>query len=108
MVLTATPATLTKTGLAASQTCGTITATPSGGLTPITYAWSIVSQDTAIASINSPTLASTTVSAGGLPADDDAHDVIIRCVATDHLGVVATSNTVTVSFTRFAVDTSTL
>lgn len=76
----------------------TITATPSGGTAPYTYAWSFFG-DPGVCHINSPTTASTTVTAA--PVDPGfTEGCQIRCTATDSLGATGTSNTADLSFTN--------
>jgi hypothetical protein len=94
------PTSVTKTGVNASQTSASITVTPSGGLAPYTYACSFVSQDgNATYVINTPTLASTTVTASGLGTDTPS-TCSIHWVVTDSLGTSATSATVPITFDR--------
>lgn len=77
-------------------TSSSVTATPSGGLAPYAYAWSIVSEDRPGTNvINSPTLATTTVTATG---PEGTVACVIQCDVTDSLGVAATSDPVTISF----------
>lgn len=77
-----------------------VTATPSGGRAPYTYAWSIVSHDTnATYSIISPTLATTQVKAAGIP-EEDSGTATFHCVVTDSLGTTATSATIPAGFTH--------
>lgn len=77
-----------------------VTATPSGGRAPYTYAWSIVSHDTnATYSIVSPTVATTQVKAVGIP-EEDSGTATFHCVVTDSLGTTATSATIPAGFTH--------
>jgi hypothetical protein len=66
-----------------SITSGTITATPSGGTAPYTYAWTVVSSSPTTVSITSPGLASTTVTAD---ASSGEVDCTLRCTVTDAVG----------------------
>ena len=59
-----------------------MTATPTGGLGPFTYSWTVVSSAGAT-TINSPTAASTTVS-GDVTYGDISFT--LQCTATDSLG----------------------
>lgn len=82
-----------------------IVCTPSGGLTPYTYVWSIVSHDgIATYSIVTPGLASTRVNASGQAAGTTG-ECIVHCVVTDALGTTATSSNVDVLLTRTAGQT---
>lgn len=80
------------TGFAANSVVTTepCTITPSGGLAPYTYAWSIIS---GTATIASPTSATTTFQKTGVPLGL-TREATARCAVTDSLG---TSTTVTVS-----------
>lgn len=72
----------------ASMTSATVTCTPSGGVSPYTYAWTITSGS---ATINSPSTASTTFSktVGGFDAPEYA---TARCTVTDSAGNTATAD----------------
>jgi hypothetical protein len=72
-------------GIITTPTC---TVTPSGGLAPYTYAWSIL--DGGLATIANPTLASTTFTRSSVPPNTEI-DEIARCVVTDSLGTQATA-----------------
>lgn len=77
-----------------------IVCTPSGGLTPYTYVWSIVSHDAfAIYSVVTPGLASTRVNASGISSGVTG-ECVVHCVVTDALGTTATSSNVDVFLTR--------
>lgn len=75
-------------------------ATPTGGLAPFTYAWTILSQ-TGLSglTINSPSSASTTFTAS-VPSGNNG-SATFRCTATDALGTTAHDD-VTVGFTKIA------
>lgn len=94
LVVTASPSSSSVSGNNTTLTSVGITATPSGGTAPYTYSWSVVSTDTA-ASINSPTLATTTVRGSDIV---DFGSTTIHCVATDSLGVSGTSNNATITW----------
>lgn len=99
--LSVSPTSISRTGTASSITTGAITVTPSGGLAPYTYAWSIVSSDAGPTfSIGSPSYASTPVTASAITVLDTPYNCTIHCVVTDSLGVSATSSSVTATFTR--------
>ena len=61
----------------------TLTATPSGGLAPYTYSWTVVTSTTTF-TIGSPTLATTAVTA--TLADNATETCTLRCTVTDSLG----------------------
>lgn len=63
-----------------------VTITPSGGVSPYTYAWSFVSGDSGI-NIDSPTAASTTWSALVSSANSDRSGTY-KCRITDHVGTI--------------------
>jgi hypothetical protein len=79
-------------------TTNSVTATPSGGLAPYTYAWSFVSTDGQSYTINSNAVATTTVTGSGLPLDT-ANTCTIHCVVTDSLGTTATTSNVVATLT---------
>jgi hypothetical protein len=90
----------TKVGTSSTLTSLGFTVTPSGGLAPYSYAWSVVSSDgLATYTINSPTLSTTTVTASSLLADQTS-EVVIHCAVTDSLGASATSANCTARFER--------
>jgi hypothetical protein len=91
------------TGATAMTTSNSATVTPSGGLAPYSYAWSVVSSDgQATYTIDSSTLSTTTATAtslgGPLPSSCGC---TIHCVVTDSLGATATSDIVNASFATF-------
>jgi len=69
-----------------SATTNSVTAVPSFGTGPYTYAWSHASGDTL--TITSPTAASTTFSA--FLADGEQRNAIYQCVVTDSLSATGT------------------
>lgn len=80
-------------------TTGALTATPSGGLAPYTYSWTVsASTGSGTNIINSRTSASTTLTVD-FPAYG-TQSVTLSCVATDTLG---TTQTATVSGTVRAI-----
>jgi hypothetical protein len=75
-----------------------VTATPSGGLLPITYSWSILTDEGgADFSIFGSTSASCVVRAFNM-AIPDSTGCTVQCTATDSLGVSATSPVATIGF----------
>lgn len=93
MTASASPTTLTKRGIASSQTTSSVTVTPSGGVSPYTYAWSLVSGDTL--TVNSPTSATTTFTASSL-AYGEIRSALYRCTVTDSTSGTALTATVDV------------
>jgi hypothetical protein len=80
-------------------TTGSVTATPTGGLAPFTYAWARISGDPAAA--NAPTNATTSFS---LFLNDPVNaEAVFRCTVTDALGSTAAAD-VTASFQGFSFD----
>lgn len=79
-----------------------VTATPTGGTGPFTYAWSITSFMGGVPAINTPSNATTAITQSGLAQFDD-NDCTASCLVTDSLGATARAN---VSFTFFGpIDT---
>jgi hypothetical protein len=82
-------------GEAASSTVTTtnyVVATPTGGASPFTYAWTRLSMSGATTfTANSPTSASTKFTATGV-ADGAIATATFRCTATDYLGTTATDD----------------
>jgi hypothetical protein len=83
MTASASPTSLYKTGPTASQTTASVTVTPSGGVSPYTYAWTLLSGSTL--TVNSPTAATTTFSKTGM-ISGDSFDATYRCTVTDSTG----------------------
>ena len=65
-----------------------LTATPTGGLAPFTYAWAVVSSSRAV-TIGSPTSATTVVS--GYVGTAYIITITLSCTVTDSLGSTATA-----------------
>jgi hypothetical protein len=76
-----------------------VTATPSGGKSPYTYLWSIVSDDGHVFTINNPTSATTTVKVEEMTSGTGA-TCTIACVCHDSTGLTATSANVIVLLNR--------
>jgi len=76
----ASPTSLYASTSTSSATTGSTTVTPSGGVSPYTYAWTLLSGDTL--TVTSPTAASTTFSKTGL-AEGDYFFATYRCTVTD-------------------------
>jgi len=90
---------IVKTANATTITSNNITATPSGGTAPYTYAWSIVAEDDPD---GTPTLLNGTSQSCQVRTSQDPSDqiyisVTVQCVVTDNISRTATTNTVTVS-----------
>lgn len=99
ITLTVSPSSTSRTGKAMDQTSAVLTATPSGGKAPYSYTWSFVSRSGAVFSFDSPTLASTTVTASGLIEDLQA-TCTVHCTVRDSLGTTDVSNNATCTFLR--------
>jgi hypothetical protein len=84
-------------------TSGFVSAVPSGGLSPYSYSWAIVSSDGQTYVIHGPTSATVSVTGSGLPMDD-VSTCTIRCTATDSLGSIAVSGDVAVSLTTHSTN----
>lgn len=94
LTVTASPSLITTHG-GSSQTSAAFTATPSGGLAPYTYSWTFNYEDPGpVFTIDSPTLATTTVSATGVASTKQAW---LLCDCTDALGATANTNVVVVA-----------
>lgn len=83
MTASASPTSLYKTGPTSSQTTASTTVTPSGGVSPYTYSWALLSGDSM--TINSPTAATTTFSKTGM-LSGDSFSGTYRCTVTDSTG----------------------
>lgn len=85
------------TGASSSLTTNSVTATPSGGFAPYTYAWTLITNGGRNASTaGSPTSATTTFTKTGL-INGDSIDDTWRVTVTDSIGQTATADT-TASF----------
>lgn len=93
LTLATSPSAVSKTAHAFIITSDPVTATPSGGAGPYSYAWSVFSGGPF--TINSPTSATTTITANVTGGDKSG---TVQCVVTDSLGTTA-SATVDVSIT---------
>ena len=69
------------------STTPSLTATPSGGLAPYTYAWTVVSS-TAPMTVTHPSLATTTAYSTTTLNPGDSINATLRCTVTDSLGTV--------------------
>lgn len=83
-------------GRTSTVTTSNVTATPTGGQTPYTYAW--VKQSGDDISAVSPTSAVTAFRALNMD-DGETRNAVFRCTCTDNLGSSATAD-VSVSITR--------
>lgn len=83
MTASASPTSLSKVGVASSQTTLSTTVTPVGGVAPYTYVWTKVEGNTL--TVDSPTAATTTFSATGLLQGEN-RDATYRCTVTDSTG----------------------
>lgn len=81
------------------MTTNSVTLTPSGGRSPYTYAWSIVSDDGHGYLIEGAATASARVTISGL-AVGMTGTCVIHCVCRDSTGLSATSGNVTATFFR--------
>lgn len=92
ITVTADPASVSGyTALPGSATISTnsTTATPTGGASPYTYAWTFVSSDGGTWVIASPTTAATKFTCAGVAADID-YSAVFRCTVTDAVGGTGT------------------
>jgi hypothetical protein len=97
MTVSISPSPVSGSGSGAVVQTPSVTATPSGGLAPYTYSWSVVSS-VGSAHIASPATASTILSMTGLSVGDNSGSAQFRCTVTDSLGATA-SATVNATFT---------
>lgn len=91
MSATVSPTSLNKSGTIASQTTGSATVSVTGGVSPYTYSWALLSGDSF--TINSPTSSSTTFTKSGM-AVGDAYYGTYRCTVTDSTSGTALTATV--------------
>lgn len=68
----------------------TVTAMPSGGLGPFTYAWTKTSGTTA--TITSPTAATTSFAKTSIPPGSTLYSATFQCLCTDSTGQTATAS----------------
>lgn len=80
MTASASPSTLYKAGPGSSQTTASTTVTVSGGTSPYTYAWTLVTGDTL--TVDSPSAATTTFTKTSIPSLG-AYEATYRCTVTD-------------------------
>lgn len=93
------PASFDKIGSTSTLSTSTHTATPTGGLAPYTYAWTVVSFDGSPSpTISAPTSAATVFTQTNL-ALEQIVTATFRVTVTDSLGTTAQSN-VTGTFNR--------
>lgn len=85
-------------GFTATATSAAFTATPTGGIAPYSYAWSIVSYEGALPTALNPSFASSGFRQTGLGIGD-SNLCAIRCDVTDSIGTTA-FDTAQVTFTR--------
>lgn len=96
MTASASPTSLYKVGPTSSQTTASTTVTPTGGVSPYTYSWALLTGDTL--TITSPTAASTTFSVTGL-ISGDSRTATYRCTVTDSTGGTPLTATADVNVT---------
>lgn len=84
------PSFQTVSGSTPTLTSGMVTATPSGGVGPYSYAWTTEIAD-GLSTINTPSLASTTVTARSLISGEPTQPEF-QCISTDSLGAVASGD----------------
>ena len=96
MTASASPTSLYKSTLTSSATTGNTTVTPSGGTSPYTYSWALLSGDSM--TINSPTSATTSFTNGGLGVGD-SYSGTFRCTVTDSTGGTPLTATADVTVT---------
>ena len=98
ITLALSPTSISKSGRTSTVNTANVTATPTGGQAPYTYAW--VKQSGGDITALNPANAITGFRAAGL-AVDETRTAVFRCTATDNLGS-SDSEDITVSITRLA------
>lgn len=83
MSVSISPASLYKSGTGFNQTTASCTATPTGGVSTYSYAWTQISGDTF--TINSASSATTTFTTSGM-SSGDTRAATFRCTVTDSTG----------------------
>ena len=96
--LTASPSSVSGEANTNRVTSGSITATPSGGVSPYTYSWSAVTEVGGSLGFTAASLATTAVSI--FSTDPATVSGTVHCVCTDAAGKTATSNAVSVTLIR--------
>jgi hypothetical protein len=91
--VTITPSPVTSEGFDNVQTTEEVTAAPSNGLGPYTYAWTVISESV---TINSPSSAKTTFTSRTM-TPGEVYSAVVRCTCTDSTGT-AVSKDLTVAF----------
>jgi hypothetical protein len=91
MSLAVSPTTLVRFGSTSTLTTNTTTATPTGGSSPYTYAWTKVSGDTL--TVTASTSATTAFQATGLSVGD-SRAATYRCTVTDSAAATATADVI--------------
>lgn len=99
LVASAAPATLTVAGTGASPSTTAAKATPNGGVSPDSYAWTKVSGGDIVAA--TPGAASTTFAPGAALTQGETRTAVYKCTVTDSLGTEVDTGTVTISLTRW-------
>ena len=93
MSLTINPSTVTTETTTNNVTSGAATATPSGGRSPYSYAWTIYQTDGFDYTITNPSSATTAVTAHGL-SDNITARVTLLCTCQDSTGLSATGRVI--------------
>lgn len=99
MTAAASPGVISATGSTSTITTTSAAVAVTGGTSPFTYLWSPAAYNTDSVGITSPTAAITTFRRGACNSGD-TYLGDFTCEVTDALGVVATTNVVSVDITR--------